>query len=51
VLNRARQVAKPDIDEFHPLVRNEPQYLIAAGEHCSPLAADKLTRARVRALL
>ena len=51
MLNGAWQVAKPDIDEFHPLVLNEPQYLIAAGEHRSPLAADKLARARVRALL
>jgi hypothetical protein len=37
VLHRARQVAEPDVNEFDPFVLDVPQYLIAAGEHRSPL--------------
>jgi hypothetical protein len=43
VLNGARKVAEPDIDELHLLVVDELQYLAGIGEHQPSLGGPALS--------
>ena len=42
VLHRPGQVTEPDIDEFHFVIAEEPEYLVGVGEHEYSLSDSEL---------